>query len=95
MNDTFGTITQPFIKNVTKKKNTCVLALVMFYEKRHKNATKYFRLLSYVIYTIIDNYVCIDYLACQSKQRSEICIDRKYLEKRFNKLLSLDITYFK
>ena len=55
-----------FTKNTMKNNNTCVLALVMFYEKRHKNATKYFRVLSCVIYTIIDNYVCID---------------RKYLEK--------------
>ena len=35
MNDTFGTLTQPFIINTVKKKNTCVLSLVMFYETRH------------------------------------------------------------
>ena len=29
MNDTFGTITQPFIKNTMKNKNTFVLALVI------------------------------------------------------------------
>ena len=48
-----------------KKNNAYVLLLVMFYETRHKNATKYFRVLSCVIYNIIDNYVCIDYTAFQ------------------------------
>ena len=40
--------------------NTRVLALVMFFENI-KNAEKMFRVLSCVIYTIIRNYVCIDY----------------------------------
>ena len=61
MNDRFGTLTQTFIGN-TIKNNNCVLAIVMFYETSHKNATKYFRMLSCVIYTNIDNYVCIDYI---------------------------------
>ena len=65
MNDTFGTLAQTFIRNTIKKKNTCVLTLVMFCETRHKNATKYFRVLSCVIYTIIENYLCIYYLDCQ------------------------------
>ena len=30
MNDTFGTLTQPFIRNTTKKKNTCVFAFYLF-----------------------------------------------------------------
>ena len=76
-----------------KNNNTCVLALVIFYETRHKNATKYFRVLSCVIYTIIDNYVCICYLACQSKKISVICMDRKYLEIFFNKFLGVGIPY--
>ena len=55
-------MTPPFIRNTTKKKNTCVLALVMFYDMRNNNATKAFRMLSCVTYTIIYNYVSIDYL---------------------------------
>ena len=43
---------------------------------RHKNATKYFTVLSFVIYAIIDNHACIDYLACQSKKLSVICMDK-------------------
>ena len=54
----------------------CVFELVIFYETRNKNAMKYFRLLSCVMYTIIDNYVCIDYLACQSNKLSVICMEK-------------------
>ena len=75
MNDTFGTTTQPFIKKTTKKKNTRVLSLVIFYETRNKNASKYFRVLSCVIYTTTNNYVCIDYLAFRPKKLIDICID--------------------
>ena len=59
----FGAITQTFIKYTSSKKNTSVLELVMFYETRLDN--KLYRVLSCVIYTIIRNYVCIDYLAFQ------------------------------
>ena len=65
MYTTFGEITQPFIKSTLSKNNTSVLALIMIYETRADNPKKYFRVLSCVIYTIIKNYVCIDYLACQ------------------------------
>ena len=65
MNDMFGTLTQTFIINTTKSKNYCVFALDMFYETRHINAKKDFRVLSCFIYTTIENYVYIDYLDCQ------------------------------
>ena len=64
MNDTIGTITLPLLKHCEKN---CILALVMLYETRNKNTTKVFIFLSCVIYTIIDNYLCIDYLAWQIK----------------------------
>ena len=62
---TFGAITQPHISKILAKENTRVLALLMFYETR-KNPRKVFKVLSCVIYTIINNYVCIDYLASDS-----------------------------
>ena len=62
---TFGEITQPLIKATLEKKNTSVLELIIFYERRADTPKKAFRLLSYVIYTIIKNYVCIDYIAFQ------------------------------
>ena len=60
---TFGEITHPFIKATLAKKNTSVLALIMFYETRADK--KSYRVLSCVIYDIIKNYVCIGYLAFQ------------------------------
>ena len=68
INTTFGEITQPFIKATLSKKNTSVLALIMFYETRGDNPKKYFRVLSCVVYSIIKNYVCIEYLACIPKK---------------------------
>ena len=47
-----------------------------------------------VIYIIVDNFVCIYYLACQSKQICEISKDRKYLVKYFNEFLGIGIPYF-
>ena len=63
----------------------------MFHERIKKKSWKYFRLLNCVIYTIIDNLVCIDFLAYQSKQLSEINVNGKYLVKYFNKLLCIGI----
>ena len=77
-----------------RKKKPCVLELIMFHETRHTKEGKYFRFLSFVIYTIIDNFVCIDYLDFQSKQLSEICVDGKYLVKDFNKFLGIGTPYF-
>ena len=66
MNTKFGEITKPHIRTTLAKKNTRVLDLLLFYEAR-QNPKKYFRVLSCVIYTIISNYVCIDYLSCELK----------------------------
>ena len=71
------------------KNNTSASALLMFHETRRIKHNKYFRVLSCVIHTIIYNYVCIDYLACQSKTLSQISIDSKYGEKYFNIILSI------
>ena len=66
MKTTFGAITQAHISKILAKKNTRVLALLTFYETR-KTPKKVFKVLSCVIYTIIRNYICIDYLASESK----------------------------
>ena len=65
MYTTFGEIKQPFIKATLSKKTASVLALIIFYETRSYNPEKAFRVLSCVIYNIINNYVYIDYLYCQ------------------------------
>ena len=63
---TFVAITQPHISKILAKTNIIVLPLLMIYETR-KYPKKVFRVLSCVIYTIIRNYVCIDYLASELK----------------------------
>ena len=72
---TFGAITQPFIKIHIVKNKTRLLASILFYETRAKNIA--YRVLSCVIYTIIKNYVCIDYLACQFFQKVKYLLDMK------------------
>ena len=67
MNNTFGSLTQHFIKTTLSKNNTSFLELLMFHSTRGLKPKKYFRVLSFVIYTMIDNYVCIVFLDCQVK----------------------------
>ena len=40
------------------------------------NPMELFRVLSCVVYSIIANYVLIEYLGCQSKKLSGICTDK-------------------
>ena len=65
----------------------------MFYDTRAENIAH--RVLSCVIYTIIKNYVCIDYLASQSKNLSEIPVGSgggsKHGDKIFDKILGIGI----
>ena len=48
--------------------------------------------------TIIKHYVCIDYLACQSKKLSEIPVGSgggyEYGEKSLNRILGIRIPFF-
>ena len=70
-----------------------MLALVMFYDTRAENIS--YRVLSCVIYTIINHCVCIDYLSCQSKTLSEISVGSggisQHGDKRFGRILGIGI----
>ena len=44
------------------KKNTCVMALIMIYENNGDIPKKWYRVLSCVVYYLIDNYGYIGYL---------------------------------
>ena len=72
MKTTFSAMTQKHTSKILSKTNTGVLALVIFYETRQKKTKKFLKLLSCVIYTIISNYVCIDYLGSERKKLSEL-----------------------
>ena len=60
--------------NTILLKNTRVIALVIFYEIGKTNPRKMFRVLSCVIYTIIDKYICIDYLGTDKLKISDLKI---------------------
>ena len=64
MKTTFVAITRPNINKISTKKNARVLELLMFNETR-KHSKKAFKVLIFVIYTIISNHFCIDYLASE------------------------------
>ena len=50
-----------------------------------------YRVLSCVVYSLIDNYVCIDYLSCQLKTLSSISSKPKFEQTSFNILLGIGI----
>ena len=56
---TFGKYNNSHINSILQKQNTGVLTLVIFNELGNINPRKMLKLLSCVIYTIIDRYVCI------------------------------------
>ena len=47
----------------------------MFCETRNINPKKAFRVIGFVIYTIIDDYVCTDYLACPTTTKIQWVIN--------------------
>ena len=89
---TFHPNTMEIIINIMRNKDTCVIALIIFYESKTKNPIKVYRLLSYVLYYSIDNYVCTDYLCCQSKTLSSIYSDKIFEQASYNILLGIGIT---
>ena len=52
---------------------------------------KVIRVLNCVVYYGVDNYVCIDYLGCQSKKLSVICSDKLFEDRSYNELLGIFI----
>ena len=71
------------------RNNTSVMALIMTYETVGMSIKKLFRVLSCVVYTLLDNYVCIDYLPCQSKTFFDISKNTTFKETNFNLLFGI------
>ena len=63
----------------------------MFCETK-KKSKKLFRVLSYVLYYVIENNVCINYLCCNSKTLSVISSDKIFKKASCNELLGIGIT---
>ena len=72
LSNTFAADNNRHINKTLMNRYTRVLALVVFYELGTFNPIKMFKVLSCVIYTIIDRYVCIDYLGTETRKISEI-----------------------
>ena len=74
-----------------------MLALVIFYESGKTIIRKLFRVLSCVIYTIIDKYFCIDYLGSDKSKLSGLKIgctgSSKHNDMYYNNLLGICIPY--
>ena len=93
--NTFGLDTTSRINTILMKKNTIVLALVIFYESGNINPRKMFKVLSCVIYTIIEKYVCIDYLGTEKKEIRDLNIGSTLSSKHdgmdYNNLFGIGI----
>ena len=50
------------IRYCLKKKNKYVMALIMVYENNGEKPKNLYRVLSCVVYSLIYNYVCIEYI---------------------------------
>ena len=59
--------TMETIKYFLRKKNTCVMALISFYEINGLKTKKVYRVLICVVYSLIEDHVCIDYISCQTE----------------------------
>ena len=80
------------IKIFLMKKNTSVMALIIIYENNGEIPKQIYRFLGCVECNLIHNYVCIDYLLCQSKTLRYISRNTKFKDTSLNLLLGIGIT---
>ena len=83
---TFKLVTLNSIKNELSKKNVSVLSFMMFYDKR-KQFT--YKVIGSVIYTIIHEYIFVDYLGLLQEKLSKN--DDNFKNTKFNYLYGLGI----
>ena len=81
LSSTFGSDTVKYINLILKKRNNRVIALIMIYALGSYSTKKVFKVLSCVVYTMIEKYVCIDYLCKFKKRLSELKIGTTLLHK--------------
>ena len=79
------------IKNCLRVNNTYVIALIISYDNNGIKLKKLYRLLSFFLYSLIDYYVCIDYLSCQSKTLSKISSKPIFEKISYNVFLGIGI----
>ena len=89
--DTFNKNKMETIRDVMKNKYTCGIVLIMFYESTGTKTKILVMVFSCVLYSIIYNYVCIDYLYCKYKNLTIITSNRISEQTIFNILLGIVI----
>ena len=74
-----------------------MIALAVFYELGNINPKKMFKVLSCVVYTIIDRYVFIDYLGTEKNKISELrlgcTLKIKHEGMDYDNLFGIGMTY--
>ena len=95
LSNTFGADTNKHINKILLKRNTRVIALVVYSELGNTNPKKMFKVLSCVIYAIIDRYVCMDYLGTEIKKISQLNLGRslktRHEDKDYDNLFGIGI----
>ena len=67
------------------------MPLIIIYEDNGGNVKRMYRVLICFVYYLIDNYVCIHYLSCQSKTLISISSKPTFEQTSFNVLLGIGI----
>ena len=80
------------IKDCLINKNTCVMALIMISENNGEIPKTLYIVLSFVFYSLIYNYFCVDFLSYQSKILGSISSSPTFDDTSFNILLGIGIT---
>ena len=77
------------VSKLLKKVNTRVLSLLMFYENR-KNII--FKVLSSIVYCIMENFVFVDYLCCLKTKLHVTCKRQVFENRTYNAISGIGIT---
>ena len=72
------------INSVIRKKHACVIVLVMFYVNKTTHPIRVYRVLRCVLYSVIENHVCIYYLCFHFKILSVISSDKIFEQASYN-----------
>ena len=84
LNNIFGADTNKQINVILKRPNTRVIALIVNYEHGSYSTKKVFKVLSCVVYTMIEKYVCIDFLCILNKRLSELKLGNSMITRHEN-----------
>ena len=95
LGNTFGADTNKHINDILFRANTRVIVLIVNNEHGSFSTRNVFKVLSCVIYTIIDKYVCIDYLCTEKKRLIELklglTLKTKHEDQDYDNLFGIGI----